>query len=397
MIVDGMNCFLYRMRAGLLIVAALLVCSCASKFDPVKAFYRGDLDAAVDAFEAAAAKRDKNYVLHSCNLGSAALTAGYYSLADRALEGAVRVMWSTAGKTRGMLSLVSAESIKVFKGEPFEKAMASFYIGLIYYKWGEYDNAAASFRKALLADRQSKEGYRDDFAVAQYMLARCYVKQGQYDNARILLAKAKKAFPNNPYFTISSIKRTNAVFILETGRVPEKYRHGPGASLDDFREIITPDVGGEVEVGDRYIGRGAVAVDLYVQAKTRGSSGKDVVQGVKGTMRTAAAVTAVAAKNKWVKLGAAFFAAADQSQADIRQWKTLPQRVAVLPARIKPGVYNMEVRFLDKHNMPISRLVQNWQGVKIPRHKDALYLFRAIPKQGGPIERKRLPKRRLKR
>ena len=41
------------------------------------------------------------------------------------------------------------EKIKIWKGEPFERAMANFYLGLIYYMRHDYDNARGAFENAL--------------------------------------------------------------------------------------------------------------------------------------------------------------------------------------------------------------------------------------------------------
>lgn len=383
--------FFQRSRAAAALLLFLFA-ACAGKPEPVKAFLRGDLDAAVNGFAAEAAKRDKNFALHSAQLGSAAITAGYYDLADQAFQGASKVMWSTgAGELRGLLSLISAESLKVWKGEPFEKAMASFYLGLLYYMRGEYDNAAAGFRKAILANKQADENHREEYAVAFYMLARCLARQKDLDGAKVALAKAKKIYPGNPYFDLDKIQRSNFVLIVETGIAPEKYRHGPGASLDAFREVKTADAGAEVTVGRFSLGAAAEAFDLYLAAKNRGSSGKDVVQGTKGVLRDAAIATAVISDNQWVSLGAGLFAVANQSQADIRQWEILPQRVAIMVAYVPPGSYDLRIDFLDSSGYKLPQYSQQWSHVSVRADRDNLYLFRALPKQGGNIERVRPP------
>jgi hypothetical protein len=39
------------------------------------------------------------------------------------------------------------EKLKIWKGEPYERAMASFYLGLVYYIRHDYGNARAAFEK----------------------------------------------------------------------------------------------------------------------------------------------------------------------------------------------------------------------------------------------------------
>ena len=71
------------------------------------------------------------------------------------------------------------EKIKVWKGEPFERAMANFYLGLIYYMRHDYNNARGAFENALFKLRDYGEGkdkkdeYRrveSNFALACVML-----------------------------------------------------------------------------------------------------------------------------------------------------------------------------------------------------------------------------------
>ena len=69
--------------------------------------------------------------------------AGFY----RAYE-VINSMGVNAGG-RSLGAVLVDEKIKVWKGEPFERAMANYYLGLVYYMRHEYDNARGAFENAL--------------------------------------------------------------------------------------------------------------------------------------------------------------------------------------------------------------------------------------------------------
>ena len=54
---------------------------------------------------------------------------------------------------RDALSLLGQEKDKPFKGEPHERVMVDFYLGLLRYQKGDYEGALAAFRSAIDKDR----------------------------------------------------------------------------------------------------------------------------------------------------------------------------------------------------------------------------------------------------
>ena len=141
------------LRFPALAVICLVAVACSTRLSPkgVDAFHRRDYATAETVFAEKAGKVDKDYVLHNLALLSAAIHAGDWETAEQAGLNAHGVMFGYGGGDRGVASLISAEAIKVFKGEPFEKAMASIYLGILYFNRGDYDNARAAFGKAVMA------------------------------------------------------------------------------------------------------------------------------------------------------------------------------------------------------------------------------------------------------
>src|SRR5205807_8051909 len=140
-------------------------------------------------------KTDENFVLNNCRLGSAALADYDLDEAETAFLKAYEVI-NSVGVNEGGRSLGAVlvdEKTKIWKGEPYERAMANVYLGLIYYMRHDYNNARAAFENALFKLRDYGEGsdkkdeYRpveSNFALACIMLGRCFQRLGREDLAR---------------------------------------------------------------------------------------------------------------------------------------------------------------------------------------------------------------------
>lgn len=371
-----------KKSAALFLIVASLGCSTRLPSAGVKAFHTCNYREAIDIFKEKSAKGDKNMVLYDLALISSAMRGRDYDTAEKASFRALGTMWSDAGKGKGQASLISAESIKIFKGDPFEKAMAAIYAGIIYYNRGEYDNARASFTKATLAIKQKKVSHRNDFALAYALLAKTYLKLGDKDNARIALKQARKRY-GHPAFNMERLEKENALFFIEIGFAPRKIRTGPGKSLASYVRSKYPERYVSISVDGRSVGRAAEAADLTYQAQTKGRTGKDAVQVTKGVARDAATVATVVAANEavkgnktagWVALGTGLFALANQSQADIRQWELLPDRLHLLSMNLKPGRRAINLRFYNTNQSPLSGYDQVWY-YDVEQKADQIYLF----------------------
>jgi len=328
-------------------------------------------------------------VLFNLALLSSAMEGGRLEVAEKASLNAQRVMWSEAGKGRGSASLASAEAIKIFKGEPFEKAMASIYSGILYYNWGEFDSARAAFSKALLAIKQKEEN-REDFALAYLLQAKTFLKLKEEDNARIALDLAKRIYPNHPMLDLGTLASSNALVVIELGKAPKKTRVGPGASLIDWVRQPYPELQALLSIDDSPFDEADEIGDLTYQAKTKGWTGKDTIQATKGATRDAAVVTTIIAADQaargnktagWVALGAGVFALANQSQADTRQWELLPDRFLARAFSLPVGRHTLRIRFLDRYRHALSDYGQVWYYSRNSDSEDQILLLRSKPCQ----------------
>src|SRR5438046_299363 len=155
----------------------------------VDAYRAGDFRAAQRKLDKLSQETNEDFVLNNCRLGSTALVAKDLDDAEAAFLRAYEVI-NSVGVNEGGRSLGAAlvdEKIKIWKGEPYERAMANFYLGLIYYIRHDYDNARAAFENALFKLRDytdesdRKRGYREqesNFVVAMLMLGKSWQRLG---------------------------------------------------------------------------------------------------------------------------------------------------------------------------------------------------------------------------
>ena len=146
-----------RLHLAVIALTMFLVGGCAVNHEQreadhaVRDYFAGNYARATERLRPAAKKADENFVLNNVRLGSAALVDYDLNEAEDAFLRAYEVI-NSVGVNDGGRSLGAAlvdEKIKIWKGEPFERAMANFYLGLIYYMRQDYNNARGAFENAL--------------------------------------------------------------------------------------------------------------------------------------------------------------------------------------------------------------------------------------------------------
>ena len=98
-------------------------------------YAHGNFAGTEQTLKAAAKKTDENYVLNNARLGSVAMVDYDLDTAESAFLRAYEVINSTGVNDggRAVSAAVVGENQKIWKGEPFERAMVNYYLGLIYY------------------------------------------------------------------------------------------------------------------------------------------------------------------------------------------------------------------------------------------------------------------------
>ncbi len=143
-------------------------------------------------------KYDADYVMWAMDYSSLCMMGGNYDAAKKELLKCFGDISKRQDKKKETAAALSAESLKVFKGEPFERAMLCTYLGMLHYMEGDYNNARIFFRQADLADDRSAnnmKAYRNDFRLAHFWLGRTFMKLGKPDDARIFFERANQRIP----------------------------------------------------------------------------------------------------------------------------------------------------------------------------------------------------------
>ncbi len=270
----------------------------------------------------------------------------------------------TAKKARGYFS---DEASKTFLGEPYERAMAFYYRGLLYWQQGQLDNARACFRSAQIedSDADGKE-YAGDYVVLDYLdgLASHRLSGGGSDAYLRATNSAKLVVPDR-YETVG-----NVLFFVDYGRAPEKYATGNYQEKLKLRDGGSEAIEVILKANTQSIHLGAMD-DLSYQATTRGGRVMDHILANQAVFKEATdtvgdvalvsgLILAQDRNTQEAGLGiAAFglvsklFSAATSPRADTRTWDNLPKFLAFGSMRLPPGPHDIEVSFLNDQRQPI--------------------------------------------
>jgi hypothetical protein len=284
-------------------------------------------------------------------------------------------------------SLFSPESTKPFIGEPYERVMAYYYRGILYWRDGQPDNARACFRSGQVIDSDPElEHYDADYVLLEYLdgLASAKLRADGDDAFKRAQQHAGARAPLLPAYNPSA----NVLVFAEYGYGPRKIAAGQYGEQLRFYADDSPTRSARLVLdrGQRVIPLPAFD-DLGYQATTRGGRVMDHVLGNKAYFKNATNVagdvafagSAYAADEARRRrregkddddpsmaavglglLGAIgkVASAATQPQADTRQWDNLPQRLSFAALQLPPGRYGGMLEFLDRDGAVLERRTQ---------------------------------------
>ena len=372
----------------------------------VSDYYMGDYRDAQRRLAPLAQKTDENYVLNNVRLGSAALVDYNLDQAEAAFLRAYEVINSTGvnDPSRAFGAAVLNEKIKVWKGEPYERAMANFYLGLIYYMRHDYGNARAAFENSLFKLRDYGEGkektdeYRSvesNFALGYLMLAKCWQHLGDDDAAQKNFDRAVELRPYLRYAADPERnRRANMLLVVDFGMGPQKVTNYDGAIVGfaPTPAQVGPVPPPMVVVDGRPVSLGGAdrpPVDLLALAQDRRWQDIDTIRTIKTSVGTGliAGGTYAGLQSHHQSdqlVGLALIGAGlllkGSSVADTRQWEMLPRTTFVLPLEVAPGTHDVTIEF---PNAPGLR--QTWRRPGCPPPgEEATYYFRIQRFRGGP-------------
>lgn len=356
-----------------LLCCSLIAAGCASVDRHPKVPLTGDI--LVDGPRAIAAGPARDKVLWEYRTAAAAMRVGKFDVAKQYLDdallslGGIHVGDKSARQAR---SYFHEEANKTFIGEPYERVMAYFYRGILYWMDGEPDNARACFWSAQLQDTgTAEEKFSADYAILDYLDGLATLKLGGDGSDALQRAEEESRLSKLPPYN----PEANVLFLIEYGRGPVKYASGQYGEQLRFRDAPSPARTAVVKLEDRQLIAGPCD-DLQYQATTRGGRVMDHVLGNKAVFKSATSAAgdigiisgAVLAGQRGrnsvadevgVGLLAAgviskIFSAATTPAADTRAWDNLPRYLTFAHLKVPPGEHQATIEFQDSagHVLP---------------------------------------------
>jgi len=358
---------------------ALGGCASAPEVDPkaVQAYLADKPAETHRLFTKVMMEGERNRVLNLLRAGLASMELGHNELAAQSFDEAlltIETMYGGSEEAEQARSVFTAEDRKIFRGEPYERAMAFYYRGILYLMEGDYENARASFRSGILQDTLAEqEQFQQDFALLEFLEGWSSQCNGNGDLAADAFAFAKE---HNPSVTIPDAQ-DNLLVLADFGYAPVKYAEG------EYREMLKVKANGKRSIlQPDYRLNGATArlrnrESILWQAKTRGGRAFDNILEGKARFKEdmeSLSETGEAIRDIGLAAGAAGLASGDEDmaqiggaaalfgmftsiasdiaaeatkpEADIRQWDNLPETVLYGASRVDdlqaaPGVSNL--------------------------------------------------------
>jgi hypothetical protein len=284
-----------------------------------------------------------------------------------------------AARARG---LFSGENAKVFIGEPYERVMAYYYRGMLYWRDGQPDNARACFRTGQFIDADAETAsYRSDYVLLDYLDGLASAKLSADGSDALMRARANAQGRTVPDFDPSA----NVLIFAEYGAGPRKYAGGEYSEQLRFMVADSPAQAARLTVDGRTIALPAYD-DLNYQATTRGGRVMDHILGNKAVFKRSTDTVGdvaliggiVAAENihrydgtknhdaetAAIALGAIgllskIASAATTPAADTRMWHNLPQRLSFAALHLPVGQHPAQLEFLDRGGQVLSGMTKD--------------------------------------
>lgn len=326
--------------------------------------------------------------LHAMTAASLAIWDGNAPIAGEMLDiaiGEIEAIYSgTDNAAVEARKRYHKEAEKPFKGEPYERMMAYLYRGLLDYGAGDYQNAAASFRGAILQDAFADEQQNQcDFEVAEYLLARSLVASSSdqhlideaFGNARDLTQRHETTLPRLD-------AADNVLLYIELGRAPFKVAQGDEKALLTIGRRSADGLHARVSIDDKAPTPTRQTGNLAFQAQTRGGRGFDVILAGQALEQRTSEEGGLTLNHIGTAIGGPVGAVFEVSgliamtyghgikpEADTRYWGNLPDSIHVASMHLDPGSHKIRVQFANAEGEISGEQVRD---VEVPKRGDVL-------------------------
>jgi tetratricopeptide (TPR) repeat protein len=362
-------------RSLALALSAAWLAGCAAHEHPSTLALTGD--PLVDAPRALEQGPPRDALMWRYRAAVAALRRGLYDDARQHLDAALLrldAIYGPDADAKKARSYFHGENAKTFIGEPYERVMAYYYRGLLYWRDGEADNARACFRTAALHDADTEEKkYAADYVLLDFLEGYASAKLGADGSDAFKRADTSARKWKPPAYS----PKAGVLLFIDYGPGPVKSAEGEFGEQLRFTSSPSPIASARVKVA----GVAAQAVpydDLLFQATTRGGREMDHILGNKVVFKKGADTAGTAAliagavmthshRGKTRAAGAGLMglgllgkalAAATNPRADTRAWDNLPRYLSFAALELPPGEHVLDVEFLDDQGAVFTNLTK---------------------------------------
>lgn len=349
-------------------------------------------DPVADGLHAVTNAPAKDRVLWQMITARSALFQKKYGLAENLLDDALLSIENRYGndkEARQSRKLFQDEADKFFIGEPYERVMAYYYRGILYWKAGQPDNARACFRSAQLQDSDSEQNeYRNDYVLMDYLdgLASLKLRASADSNYLRATNAARLAIPP-PYQPAD-----NVLIFADYGKGPTKYASGSYGEQLKFKEgrSTALEIKITTEVASLHLGP---YDDLSYQATTRGGRVMDHILANQAVFKSTTDAAGDAAlmsgmvlahgrNTQEIGLGlvavglvSKMFSAAATPDADTRDWDNLPQFLTFGTMSLPPGQHVVTIEYLNDSGSVIPSMTRKENIQVNPLPNDTVLYF----------------------
>ena len=314
----------------------------------------------------------RSKVLYQYRDAAKAMREGRYADAKVTLDDALLTIGNIFGKSKDAKrarGYFSPEAKKTFVGEPYERVMANYYRGILYWMDGEPDNARACFKTCQYEDSDAVDStYKGDYVLADYLDGLASVKLAADGADALARARASAKVSNSlPDYNA----KANVVVFWEAGTGPVKMATGKYHEELRFRNGHSDAVAVKITSGGQSV-TAPFYDDLTFQATTRGGrimdhvlANKAVFKGTANTVGNASLITgaALTQNRNTGEAGLALMAfglfskavsSATTPAADTRSWDNLPNLLGFAALELPAGPQPVKVEFLDASGTVLS-------------------------------------------
>lgn len=333
-------------------------------------------------------KSDRDYILARLRLALVTLADGYPHDADILYEEIYEMLrMQGLNPDRTTMSIFESEGGRIWKGEPFEQALAYHYVGLHYAMQGSWDNTRAALSNAMFhlrdfgtdedgqpreaeavvrdavdADEgeeyfEDYEAVESDFTLGYLMSAVANQQIGRDGEAEEHFSKVLTIDPGLGSL-VDELRAGdyNTLLVVDYGMAPRKIATGPDNTVARFVHRGPSDPRPLRVVADGAEHLFPVVCDVNTMARDHRWNSIEDMRRARAEMGRAVqaagqvvTVVGAASDNTYMQIGGLLMqaggaAARAAAAADTRQLEYLPQRVYVAPLRVDDPNRPLEVQ-----------------------------------------------------